>query len=253
MTDRKALALNSPRAIGERLAVGRTTHPTVLGMVGLRTVTAFAVVGISATIALILGTADPTAAAARWWIVTATLIDLVCLGALVLVLRREDLRIRDLLGWRGPRDLLWIPVVVLIVAPGLAASSFLTSLAYPPAAPPEITVVDVPMPAALYAVLVWPVIWTITEELVYLGYALPRLEVLLGRGTAVVLVLAFWSAQHLALPFLPNSGYLLHRAITPLPIVGAMTIAYFVVDRRLVPLIVVHWLGDLSTAVLAVS
>ena len=44
-----------------------------------------------------------------------------------------------------------------------------------------------------------------------------------------MLVLVFWSLQYLALPFLADATYLVHRAITPLPVVGMTTLAYFVV------------------------
>lgn len=232
---------------------GVITGRTVAALLGLRTLLAFGVALAAWLLMLVLGRRDPVTAAAEWWIVTATLVDLGCLAALGVAARRERISLADLIGYRGRRDLLWLPVVALILAPGLAASSFLTSLAYPPAAPPEIVVVNVPPLAALYAVVVWPVIWTVTEEILYLGYALPRLEALVGKVAGIALVLTFWSLQHLALPLLPDAGYLLHRAVTPLPIVGAMTLAYFLVGRRLLPLIVVHWLGDLSTALLAVS
>lgn len=224
-----------------------------LTVVASRTLLAFGVALAGAGVAAIAGSPDPLRAAASWWIVTATLIDAGCLAFLAAALRREGSRFRDLFGYRGPRDLLWVPVAALIVAPGLALSSALTSLAYPPAAPPEITVVDVPAWAAAYAVLVWPLIWTVTEDLVYLGFGLPRLERAAPRWVAIALVLALWSLQHVALPLLPDPGYLVHRAVTPLPIVTAMTVAYFAVGRRLLPLIVVHWAGDTFTAILAVT
>lgn len=210
-------------------------------------------VAAGAGIAVIARSADPIRAAAQSWMATATVIDIGCLAALVIAVRREDIRLRDLLGYRGKRDLLWIPVAMLVLAPGLALSSLLTSLSYPPAAPPEITVLELSPLAGLYTIFVWPIVWTATEELIYLGYVLPRLEVLSGRFVAVLLVLTLWSVQHLALPFLPDTTYLTHRAITALPVAGMVTLAYFVVGRRLLPLIVVHWLGDLFTAVLAFS
>lgn len=246
-------APNSLKAIESRAKRGLIPISAPVVLLGLRTLLAFGVALAVSGVALMMGSPDPMRTAAEWWIVTATAIDVGCLAAIVIAVRREGIGVRDLLGYRGPHDFGWVPVALIILAPGLALSSFLTSLSYPPAAPPEIVVVNVTPLAAIYAVVVWPVIWTVTEELIYLGYVLPRLEVLSGRPVAVVLVLTFWSIQHLALPLIPDATYILHRAVTALPVVAVVTLGYFVVGRRLAPLIVVHWLGDLFTAVVAVS
>lgn len=219
----------------------------------LRTALAAAVAVAAIAAAAVIGSPSPERSAAAVWPVTATLVDIGCLAAIAALARREGVGVRDLLRFGGLRDLRWLPLVVVVIGAGVAASSFLTSLSYPAGSPPEITVVDLPLWAAIYAVVVWPAIWAFTEELTYLGYALPRLEAATGRAAAVMLVLVFWSLQHLALPFLPDATYLVHRGITPLPVVGMTTLAYFLVGRRLLPLIVVHWLGDTLTAYLAVS
>jgi membrane protease YdiL (CAAX protease family) len=219
----------------------------------LRTALAAAVAAAAIAVAAVIGSSSPVRSAAAAWPVTATLVDIGCLVAIAALARRESVGLRDLLNFGGLRDLRWLPLVILLIGVGVAASSFLTSLTYPAGSPPEITVVDLPPWAAIYAVIVWPAIWAFTEELTYLGYALPRLEAVSGRALAVILVIAFWSLQHLALPFLADATYLVHRGITPLPVVAMTTLSYFVVGRRLLPLIVVHWLGDTLTAYLAVS
>jgi hypothetical protein len=53
---------------------------------------------------------------------------------------------------------------------------------------------NLPLPAALYDVVVWPFIWGLTEQMTYNGYLLPRFQVL-GRSTglAVAIVAFAWS------------------------------------------------------------
>ena len=62
-----------------------------------------------------------------------------------------------------------------------------------------------------------------------------------------------WAAQHAALPFLPDARYLVLRVLTALTISTSTTAIYLRNGRRLVPLIAVHWLTDLSTAPTAVA
>jgi membrane protease YdiL (CAAX protease family) len=97
------------------------------------------------------------------------------------------------------------------------------------------------------------VIWVIAEELMYLGYLLPRLEVLFGKTwLAVVLVIFFWGLQHLAIPFIANDTYLVSRVLAAFAATGGMTLVFVLWRRRLIPLIGVHYIADLSTAILAV-
>jgi heme-degrading monooxygenase HmoA len=97
--------------------------------------------------------------------------------------------------------------------------------------------------------LQWPPLWVTTEEMVYLGYVLPRLEAQLGSASlAAALVIVGWGpVQHPTLPALPDRRYIAFRSLTTLPIVGSQTVLYFRNGRRLPPLIFGHWVADLVT------
>jgi hypothetical protein len=102
----------------------------------------------------------------------------------------------------------------------------------------------------VYSIIVWPVIWALTEQMTYMGYLFPRLEVLTRRTLfAAAIVLVVWSLQHLALPFVPDGRYVVYRTITTLPIAMTAVVLYlFVLRRRLLPLVVVHWMADVFAA-----
>ena len=89
-----------------------------------------------------------------------------------------------------------------------------------------------------------------TNRLTYLGYLFPRLEVLTRRtSVAAVVVTLVWSVQHIALPFVPDTRYLLYRTLTTVPIaITAIVLYRFVLRRRLLPLVVVHWVADVLAA-----
>jgi hypothetical protein len=65
-------------------------------------------------------------------------------------------------------------------------------------------------------------VWSITEEVTYLGYTLPRLETPTGRTSIAFMMVAFsWSIQHCATPLRGDMRFMLWRAMTSLP-VGAV-------------------------------
>jgi hypothetical protein len=196
---------------------------------------------------------DPWRAAAGWWPVHSSLADLGCLAVLAWLLRREG---------RGPGDLLGIErgrlgadikdglgdVVALAAAGGI--SSALQRPFYAGGFPPLITVArGLPRWARAYALLAWPALWVATEELVYLGYALPRLEAQTGgRRLAAALVILCWGPlQHPALPALGDRRYVAFRALTALPPIATQVAYYLARGRRLPPLILGHWVADLAT------
>lgn len=228
----------------------------VLLFLPARLVFAFVAQGLVAGLFAVQGSSDPFRAAAAWWPVYSTITDLLTLLALVALTRREGLMLFDLLGVQRKdilKQLAWTPAYLLAVAPGAALASVITRLFYGSDLPPMFPIVDLPPVAAWYSLIVWPVIWVIAEELMYLGYLLPRLEVLTGKTwLAVVLVIFFWGLQHLAIPFIADGTYLLSRVLAAFAATGGMTLVFVLWRRRLVPLIGVHYIADLSTAMLAV-
>ncbi len=193
------------------------------------------------------GHPDPWQAAAPWLPVYGSLIDVGCLLLLAWLVRREGLRLRDLIIGFDPRrlgrDLLeagGILVLFMVLAVG---GMLLASLAvYGTAArPPPFGAL--PLWAALYSVFVWPLLWGITEEITYMGYALPRLEALSGRAWVAVSIVGFgWAAQHIAQP-LGDSQWMLFRFASMLPLVGGLPFV-FLRTRRLMPFIIAHWAAN---------
>jgi len=225
-------------------------------------VVAFARLGLGALIGgLIAGglalAGDPTPwqTAAPWWIVFGTLIDVGCLVLITQLARQEGIRVIDLVGLekgRLGRDLLLglaliVPAFILFIAGGMIFGPLIYGGQQAPAA-----MSPLPLWATMFAVLVWPAVWALTEDVTYLGYALPRLEARFGRAwPAVALVTFGWAVQHAALPILPSWQWTLYRFASAVPIALGLTLI-FRRTRRLVPFIVAHWALDLSAVLMLV-
>jgi hypothetical protein len=200
-----------------------------------------------AGIYVLRGSATPWLDAAPWLPVYGTLIDAGCLALLWQLTRREGIGLLDLVGFersRLVRDVLLgvalIPVSLAFIFAGVYGAGWLL---YGTFTPPYVGG-SLPLPAALYGVLVWPFIWGLTEQMTYNGYLLPRFQVLCRSTSVAIAIVAFvWSFQHVVMPLTFDATFMAFRLLSPVPHTVFQTLLYLRL-RRLVPFAVAHALMD---------
>ncbi len=238
---------NSPSALQDRLTRRLFSWPGLVVMLFARSVLAVVAQGLVAAILARQGSASSWRDAEVWFPVYGTLIDAGCLVLLWWLTRREGIPIVGLIGLernRLGRDVLLglalIPACLLLIFGGVALSSLVV---YGHLGGPQFSA-PLPPIAALYAVLIWPLIWGFAEQMTYNGYLVPRLRVLSGSTTlAVGLVAFFWSFQHAFMPMTFDPDFMLHRFLSSIPNSVFMILVYLRL-RRLLPLAIAHWLMD---------
>ena len=239
--------LNSRAMNRERAASGQLTWKWPVMIVFARLF--FAIIAQSLIAPLFFSSApSPYLAAGRWWPVYGVLIDLGCFFLITWRAGKEGLRFRDLINFephRLGRDLLLGLVYILWFFP-LAMVGILgfSELLYGTHQPPS---VYSPLPdwAAVYSLLVFPIIWGLMEQATYQGFALPRLEAVLpNRVFAIALVVFGWGIQHIALPITLDMRFMFFRFLSFIPLAVVMTLIYLR-TRRLIPFIVAHWAVDM--------
>ena len=243
----EASAPNSRAAIVERRAADEIPWFGPILMLLARSGLAVAGQGLVAIILELQGSASPWREAGSWLPVYGTLIDAGCLYALWRLARREGTRLINLTGFDRKRlggdvllGLALIPPSLLLILAGNYASSL---AAFGNLDAPDV-LAPLPLPAALYAVLVFPLVWGITEQATYNGYVLPRFQVLSGStGIAVAAVAFFWSLQHALMPLTLEPDFMLYRALAPIPFSTFQALLYLRI-RRIVPFATAHWLMD---------
>jgi membrane protease YdiL (CAAX protease family) len=237
----------------KRFAERGLTWTLVWFFLPARFVFGFIAQGLAAGALAASGREDAWRAAAGWWMVWLTITDILCLLTLRWLLRREGVSIGGLFGVDRAgalRQLAWTPAYLLVLAPLALLPMFITRAFYGAELSPMFTGIDLPLGWALYAVIIWPPIWAITEELVYLGYLLPRLEAATGSGwQAAMAVISFWGLQHFAMPFIADATYLCSRVLAATAAAAGLTLVFVLWRRRLVTMIGVHYLLDLATAI----
>jgi CAAX protease family protein len=191
-------------------------------------------------------------------------VNLISLALLVLLTGREGRRLRDLVGFdrgRIGRDVAWglLLLIVLNVPFAIAIAATTFALTHP-SSPAEIGAAfervfvgpladlrsGLPLWMAVFGAVTFPLLNPVVEEMHYRGYTHPRLEDRHGSASiAIVITAAGFAIQHVAF------------AVTALGVV-VLVVGYFVWglgaslfynrERRLPPLIVTHFVINLSSA-----
>jgi membrane protease YdiL (CAAX protease family) len=224
-------------------------------MLSARTVLAVAAQALVATIFALRSSPTPWHDAEPWFPVYATLIDAGCLALLWRLTRREGIRLGDLVGFqrgRFGRDVLVglaliLPSLLFILA-GIYGASWLL---YGRPGQPYLFG-TLPLPAALYGVLVFPFVWGLTEQMTYNGYLLPRFQASCRSAAAAIAIVAFvWALQHAFMPLTFDARFMTFRLLSAVPNTVLQTVLYLRL-RRLVPLAIAHALLDGASVLIGV-
>jgi hypothetical protein len=224
-------------------------------MLFARAALAVAAQGVVAAVFALRASPTPWHDAEPWLPVYGTLIDAGCLALLWRLTRREGIGLFDLVGFgraRIGRDTLLgitlIPVSLVFILGGIYAAGWLV---YGTLTPPFL-LGGLPLPAALYGVLVWPFIWGLTEQMAYNGYLVSRFQVLCRSTSVAVAIVAFaWSLQHAFMPLTFDARFMVFRLLASVPNTVFQTLLYLRF-RRLVPLAIAHALMDGATVLIPV-
>jgi hypothetical protein len=190
-----------------------------------------------------------------WLPVYGTLIDAGCLALLWRLTRREGIRLSDLVGFERTllvRDALLgfalVPVSLAFILAGVYGVGWLL---YGTLRPPYLFG-SLPLPAALYGVLVFPFVWGLAEQMTYNGYLVARFQVLCRSASLAIAFVAFaWSLQHAFMPLTFDAKFMVFRLLSSVPNSVFQTLLYLR-SRRLVPLAIAHALMDGASVLIGV-
>ena len=249
---------NSRQEIEKRVSLGQIGWAALLLFLPARTVFMLLSQGVVAGFLRLRGRTSPWGAAGAWWTVWGTLVDVGCLACLFFLTRRENIRIRDLLGplprWLVPKGFACFALIFPFFLLGGPLASWIVYHTWQAPMPPgEAWGRHLPLWGVLYSYLIWWPIWSATEEFTYQGYLAARFAALSCHRWVVYSLVGFWWAlQHSFLPFMPDWRLVLYRFLAFLP--GVLVfLAIYLRTRRLAPLIVAHWMMDLAAVFITLS
>lgn len=235
MTDSPASASGVARAriVDAAAPVVSTPWPRLALAMGLRP-------------ALLIAIGAALVAAGRsllWMNILIIPIDVVTLLLVHRLLRAEGRGLADLLrpvqGGDLARGLLCGLIVALVWVP----ASFIANLIAYQGPPPTTAYGAAPLWIALVGVVIMPATIGLAEETLYRGYLQPRLQGRVGLTGAVLTASAVFALQHIA--FAPSDPRAMVAAVARTFLIGLMFAGLLLWRRRVVPLVVGHWLLDL--------
>jgi Type II CAAX prenyl endopeptidase Rce1-like len=251
--DKQSASANSQAEIERRVRQGQISWTGPLMVMTGRSFFMIVAQGLVAGIYWLRGHPSAWNAAAPWWTVYGTLVDVGCLALMVKFTRPEGLRLRDLIGrvrLRWGYDILpgiagFVVFLQAFSLPGLLAGKLIFGSAHPAMYPGLLAARRLPLWAVIYSLSIFWLVWSATEEMTYNGYVLPRMVALTRRTWLAVSLVGFWWAlQHCFIPFILDWKYVVWRFLFFFP--GAVIIALIYLRiRRLSPLILAHWPMDL--------
>jgi membrane protease YdiL (CAAX protease family) len=241
--------VNAREAIRARRSAGTLTWRGPALMLFARTACALAAQAVVAIIFFVRGSATAWHDAEPWLPVYATLIDAGCLTLLWRFTRREGIRLIDLVGFKRTRlvrdillGLALIPASLVFIFAGTFAAGWIV---YRTLSQPHF-LGGLPLPATLYSLIVFPILWGTTEQMTYNGYLLPRFQVLSNTAVAIAVVAFVWAAQHAFMPLTFDPKFMTFRLLASVPSSLFETVLYLRL-RRLIPFVLAHALMDGAT------
>jgi hypothetical protein len=224
-------------------------------MLFARTAFAIAAQALVAAVFALRSSPTPWHDAEPWLPVYGTLIDAGCLALLWRLAHCEGIRLFDLVGFKRTRlvrdallGLALIPASLVFILGGNYAAGWLLYRKLTPA----YLFGPLPLPAALYGVLVFPFLWGLTEQMTYNGYLVSRLQVLCRNTSPSIAIVSFaWSLQHAFMPLTFDAKFMVFRLLSPVPYSVFGTLLYLRL-RRLVPLAIAHAVMDGASVLIGV-
>ena len=224
--------------------------PKAAFFLSLRTLTYGLGFFVTALLFYLLGSQNSLVDASPWWPVYGLFANLICFLIIDEALRKENKKPIDLIAVQ-PKKLkkdimLSLPFIVLslIIAVGTSfAFGYMLYGRYPFEIMPLFSAI--PIWIIIGFAVIFPIINSIVEEMTYNGYIFPRIETKLkSKSSAIVLVLLFFTLQHIFITFVPDVKYMVWRLLSFIPLLLFWILIYNRM-RRLTTLIVVHWFMDL--------
>jgi hypothetical protein len=213
--------------------------------------------GIQALFALgfwLAGSSSAWESSASWWPFVVTIANLICIALMIRLFHQEGKNFWDIFRVRKEHiksD--WLPLVGILIL--LGPVSYLPNiwlggaLFGDPEIPLYMMLRPLPLWAAYASIILFPVTQGLAEGPTYFIYSMPRLEAQgIARWLAVSMASLMLAFQHISVPFLFDTRFILWRGLMFIPFAFLVGIALRW-RARLVPyLAIIHVLLDVAFA-----
>jgi membrane protease YdiL (CAAX protease family) len=209
-----------------------------------------------AAIALFLSSWE---ASQKYWLLTATLVNLVCILLLYLLFKRENRKLINLFRFNRTsfrKDLLIFIGLTLLIGPiAFFPNNLLSIWLWGNAEVPfKMMFQPIGKSLAYFLLLVFPISIAFAELATYFGYIMPRIEKQLNnKWISILLPVLFLSIQHCALPFIPDIKFIIYRGLVFFPFALLLGISIHKRPSLFPYFAILHGIMDFGTAIMFVT
>jgi hypothetical protein len=202
--------------------------------------------------ALIIGSIEQSA---KYWILSASVTNVISIAALIYVQKLKGLRFLDLFTFDKTsfkKDISVFLGITLVCGPVVFLPNYYLSLWLwgDPSIPYNMLFKPIPLPMVYVLLILFPITIAFAELATYFGYIMPMLKSHLERKwLAVLLPVLFLSAQHCTLPFLPDFKFLLYRLLMYFPFACLIGITLYKRPKLFSYFAIMHGLLDFGTVI----
>lgn len=190
---------------------------------------------------------------AKYWILSATLTNVLSIIALIYVFKLNGHRFPDLFSfdktsWK--KDILIFSGITLVCIPVVFLPNYFLSIWLwgDSAIPYNMLFKPIPLPLVYVLLILFPVTIAFGELATYFGFVMPVLkEQLEKKWLAVLFPVLFLSAQHCTLPFIPDFKFLLYRLLMYFPFACLIGITLYKRPGLFPYFAIMHGLLDFGT------
>ncbi len=192
----------------------------------------------------------------RYWLLTATLTNMISILLLFFLFRLDGKNFRHLFKIETThlkKDIIiFLMLAIFSVALVLAPGYFLSLLLWnDPNVPTEMLFGTIESWLAYILLIAFPLTIAFAELGTYFGYIMPQLKKQLKvKWLSVLLPVIFLSLQHCTLPFIPDFNFIVYRAFVFLPFAALIGISIYYRPSLFPYFAVLHGVMDFGTAYL---
>jgi hypothetical protein len=193
--------------------------------------------------------------AAKYWILSASLTNVLSISTLIYLFKSEGLRFFDLFSFDKTslkKDILVFSGITLICGPIVFLPNYYLSIWLwgDSAIPYNMMFKPIPLAMVFALLILFPITIAFGELATYFGYIMPMLKDHLKRKwLAVFLPVLFLSAQHCTLPFIPDFKFLLYRLLMYFPFACLIGISLYKRPKLFPYFAIMHGLLDFGTVI----
>ncbi|MFO7656730.1 MAG: hypothetical protein R6W78_06650 [Bacteroidales bacterium] len=206
-----------------------------------------------AVIALILNSWEKSE---KYWLLSATLTNIVSLWLLLILFRKEGKSFVELFRFNKEtfkKDILIFSGLVIIAGPVVFLPGYFLSILLwnDPNVPTLMMFGPIEKGLTYFLLIAFPVTIAFAELPTYFGYVMPALAKHHNqKWMAVMLPVLFLSIQHATLPFIPDLKFIIYRSLVFLPLAFLIGVSIFLRPKLFIYFVILHGLLDLGTVVM---